>query len=229
MSTSWLFVYLAATETIRNNDMGDFLRYRLRSVGDFVTVLGVVKPLYGCSFAELEEFLERTDFLRRTVVSSDSSLSFEQIMVTDVLFKASVSRCLEMHGLSLGDVGLRQIQDLLLYEIIDEQLCPGLLIRINTPRDTAALEADTMALMGQDMAEFNRERALAVLATYTKSITEAVEITKIMTMQEVHNLMSESADINKASANSSESSAASTNDKDMLNMLDKYGSMPGVA
>ena len=203
--------------------MSNFVRYRLRSVGDFVTVSGQVKPLYGCCFADLEEFLERTEFLRGTIASDpDSAMTFEQLMLSDELFRASVSRCLEMHGISLKDVGLRQMQDLLLYEVIDQQVQPGLLLRINTPRNTAEIEAEAMELVGIDVDKFNRERALAILATYTNSVTEAIELTHIMTMQEVHSLMQESADL-ASGASESSAAEASTSDKDLMGLLDKFG------
>lgn len=180
-----------------NNGPDDLQRYRLRSLGDFVNVRGNVVKLYGCSFHDLDEFLERIEYLRLSVANAADGLSFEELLRGDVLFAESAKVCLEMHGLSFKDVSLRLMQDLLLYEVVDEVVVPGLLVRLNTPRNSEQTEADTLRQLGKDPDELVRQKALALLANYTKSIAEAIDLSKKMTLLETQQLLEAAAKINQ--------------------------------
>lgn len=205
------------------------LEYRLKPLGDFVNVHGKLVHLYGCSYANLDEFVARVDKIRDMVQRAPTSedgeqLSFDQMMADNV-FSQNVERCLELHGLSLRDVSLRHIQSLLLYEVVDGQLQPGLLIRINTPRtSTEAADATTVEL-GGDPAKDGYEKALAIIATHTKSVSEAVELTKQMSVQQLSDYLAESTNIQKQINRATSEAAAggdSTDKSELLAQLDKY-------
>jgi hypothetical protein len=212
--------------------MIDRLEYRLKPLGDFVNVRGKLVHLYGCSYVHLDEFVARVDKIRTMVQKAEvddngEQLSFEWLM-SDSVFRQNVERCLELHGLSLEDVSLRHIQSLLLYEVVDSQLQPGLLVRINTPRSSTEIAEATAVELGGDPAKDGYEKALAIIATHTKSVAEAIEITKQMSVQQLSDYLAESADIQKqiseATANASTGVGTMSNsDKaNLISQLDKY-------
>ena len=214
--------------------MIDRLEYRLRSLGDFINVRGDIVQLYGCSFRDTTEFINRIDKIRLAVQSAPTgvdgvALGFDSLM-SDKVFSQHVERCLELHGLNLSDVSLRHIQDLLLYEVqLDSEgnpeLVPGLLIRINTPRTSQESSDETTRQLGGDPEKDNYEKALATIATHTKSVNEAVELTRIMSAVQLTDYMKQSSDIqeqiNKAS--SAVSGTPTGGDKaEMMANLNKY-------
>jgi hypothetical protein len=208
------------------------LEYRLKPLGDFVNVHGKLVHLYGCSYIDLEEFVHRVDKIRHIVqhaeVDEDSEqLSFDWLM-SDSVFRQHVARCLELHGLSLEDVSLRHIQSLLLYEVVDQQLQPGLLVRINTPRSSTEVANAATVELGGDPAKDGYEKALAIIATHTKSVSEAVELTKQMSVQQLADYLAESTDIQRqisqatAEASAGGSMLAKADREALLQQLDKY-------
>ena len=206
------------------------LDYRLRSLGDFVNVKGQLVLLYGCSFQDLEEFVSRADKIRDMVQNAPPDIhgepvSFDMLML-DKVFAQNVERCLELHGLSMADVSLRHIQNLLLYEVVDGKLEPGLLIRINTPRTAKETADETTRQLGGNPEKDSYERALAVIATHTKSVSEAIAITRQMSTAQLSDYLEQSTEIQKQISAMQESAtsnvAADIASKDLLAQLDKY-------
>lgn len=187
------------------------VRYRVRPLGDFVNTKGRTIALYGCSFADADEFVERVDYIRMRVQSSQAE-SFDELLGCP-LFKHSVERCLDMHGISLSDISLRQLQDMLLYEVVDGELKPGLLLRLNSPRGCEESDLETMTELGLDTKSASYERALAILATHTSSVEEAIRLTHAMTMSQVTDLLKEASDL-------ADPKAKQVLDKDMLKYMD---------
>lgn len=195
-------------------------RYRVRSLGDFQTVQGKVKPLYGCSFADIGEFLERIEYIKLAIQNAeDDNASLETLLMSDSMLKHSVEQCLAMHGLSLADVSLRHVVELLLVEVVDGELKPGLLVRINSPRTKQELDSDFAEQMGIDLTTLNYERALAVIASHTQSVSEAVELTHAMTVQQLSDLVDEKAKIAKA-LNSTGNGVGASPDNKQLELID---------
>lgn len=213
----------------------DRLDYRLRSLGDFINVKGKLVLLYGCSFQDLEEFVSRADKIRNMVQSAPPDkdgepVSFDALMM-DAVFAQNVERCLELHGLSMADVSLRHIQNLLLYEVMldadgQPELQPGLLIRINTPRTAKQAADETTRQLGGNPEQDSYERALAVIATHTKSVSEAIAITRQMSTAQLSDYLEQSTEIQKQISAMQESAtgsgAADTSNRELLAQLDKY-------
>jgi hypothetical protein len=211
------------------------LEYRLKPLGDFVNVRGKLVQLYGCSFIDLEEFVSRVDKIRQLVQNAPLSIDGEQLgfdsLMSDSVFAGNVERCLELHGLALADVSLRHIQDLLLYEVVldaegQPELQPGLLIRINTPRTAKEAADETTRQLGGNPEQDSYERALAVIATHTKSVAEAIALTRQMSTAQLSEYLEQSSEIQKeiakASAGSEGSSLVADDRTQLMQQLDKY-------
>lgn len=177
------------------------LRYRVRPLGDFVNVKGKLTSLYGCAFAELDMFLDRVEYLHSLVRSANDALSFDEVLAGDTVAREYVEWCLGTHGLTIGDVSLRHVQDLLFYEAVDGELRPGLLLRINQPRTVEQANDETMTSLGVDIEQAKYERAVAILSTHTGSVEEAVSLTHMLTAQQITDIMAQKSDVTK-SANS---------------------------
>jgi len=182
----------------------EMLRYRLRPLGDLVTVSGKVKQLYGVSCAHSEEFFERIQYLKAAALSSDNELSFDELMLSDALFAESADRCLKLNGLSRADVSLRQIQDLLLFELLpatkDEKpaLAHGILVRINLPRTQSEVNTE----LEQSSSDTSFEAIVAALAKHNGSLSEAIELTTKLTSGELSAFMAASAKLQKEASES---------------------------
>lgn len=216
--------------------MIDRCEYRVGALGDFVNVHGKLVALYGCPFDKSEEFAWRCEKLRSMLHEqpAESDVSFESLL-SDSVFRQNVERCLELHGLALSDVSLRHIQDLLLYEVVtneagEAELAPGLLIRINLPRTASEAADDTTRKLGGDPKQASRERALAVIASHTKSVSEAIELTRRMSVTQLSDYLEQSAELQKEIAELSDKAAGKapsmsslSKDQDLLALLDKHG------
>jgi hypothetical protein len=171
--------------------MGAIERYRLKPLADFLTVSGAVRQLYGVPCANSDEFFERADWIRRTALAENQPMSLDELFRADQIFAASVARCLELNGLSFNDVSLRHIQDLLLFEMgdgPDAELQAGLLVRINTPRTRPEMEAGATK---KPIKEAGYANVVASLASYNKSLTEAIDLTSRLTTDELSDFIAE--------------------------------------
>jgi len=181
----------------------EMLRYRLRPLGDLVTVSGKVKQLYGVACSNSDEFFERVQYLKAAAFDSNNSFSFDELMLNDELFAESASRCLHLNGLSRADVSLRQIQDLLLFRMLpptkgegeaaEMSIADGLLVQINLPRNQDEVNAE-LELAGTDTSY---ESIVAALAKHNSSLTEAIELTSKLTTTELTAFMAASAKLQK--------------------------------
>lgn len=214
--------------------MIDRLEYRLAPLGDFVNVHGKLVQLYGCPFSCSEEFTWRVAKLRQMLSDAGEECSFDSLMA-DAVFSQNVERCLELHGLAMSDLSLRHVQDLLLYEVVldaagEPDLAPGLLIRINSPRSAQQASDETTRKLGGDPDKASYERALAIIATHTKSVSEAVELTKRMSITQLGEYLEQSAAIQKQIADLSDKArgkapdfSSLSKDEDLLAKLEQYG------
>lgn len=168
----------------------EFQRFRLRPLADFINIRGANVPLFGCSAADTEEFFERIGYLKECVQSNPES-TLDELYVNDELFKASAHRCLELNGIRVGDVGLRHLVDLLLHEVVDGELKPGLLVRINTPRNQIEQSDEIDSMLSPEARQSRYEGLIAALSEFTESVADAIELTQRMTTDQLNAFLRE--------------------------------------
>lgn len=166
------------------------LRYKLKPLADFVTAQGKTKQLYGVCFAYAEEFAERCEYIRSTVLRSDQTQSLDELIRSEPLIQESVRRCLELNGLSFSDISLRHLQDLLLFERDADKLIPGLLLRINTAQTQSDVEAEI------NSTDSSYSKVVAGLASaHCKTLSEAIELTTKLTSAELIAISKEAVEL----------------------------------
>lgn len=197
--------------------MESFYRFRLRPLADFINIRGDNVPLYGCSAADAEEFFERVGYLK-DVLQEKPHTTLDELYVSDPLFKSSVHRCLELNGIKISDVGLRHLVDLLLYEVVAGELKPGLLIRLNTPRNSMEQSDETDALLSPEAKASRYEGLVAALSEFTSSVADAIELTQRMTSDQLNAFLKEKNNIAAKLKETSTPALAGLTDADRENL-----------
>lgn len=142
--------------------------------------------LFGASCADIEEFVDCVNELRRLIsLDNSATTTFAQFYATSAEVRAECNRALQLNGVSADKISLQTLQELLLFRKNDNgEVIPGLLIEINgcVPRQTDE-QASTIAA--------NYETLVQALKSHTNSLQEALDLTESLTPEQLTMLLTD--------------------------------------
>lgn len=185
----------------------DFVRHRAGALGSITDIRGRTIDLYGVSHHDSARFFDELAYLQHCIESSDSSKSFDQLLLESPGIAETVQTLLRLNGLSTKLFSLRHIQELLWCRVAEDEfgekvLRPGLLVEINTPRTSEEALAELKHQLGTDEEEQKAayERVLAILSEHTNGLTEAIDITQRLRTDQILSFLEQKADFAKPAA-----------------------------
>lgn len=115
-------------------------------MAEFVDRKGTVRPIYALSFAAYREFYERLTFIKEAA-SGEFTQTWQEMFETQIPFRYSCCRCLELNGISPDWVTFSQLEQLLIKRYEEGQKREGWLLTLNrippAPEQIESNESDS--------------------------------------------------------------------------------------